>query len=87
MRLEIKRFARADGAEVRLLDQVLGPLRVARQTAGDAEEGVELFQRELLELFTRRFQDNCFPRIMSAGSKVTLPRCLCVKNTLTRQQV
>jgi hypothetical protein len=73
--LEIKRLPRPDGAEVRLLNQVLGPLRVARQSARDAKEGVELFQRELLELFTRRFQGKCFPRMRVPGRRWTLPRC------------
>jgi hypothetical protein len=49
--LEIEGLAGADGADVGLLDEVLGPLWVARQAAGDPVERVELFQRELLELF------------------------------------
>jgi hypothetical protein len=56
--LEVEGFAGANGAEVGFLDEVLRALRVARQTPRDPVQRVELFQRELLELFTRRFQIN-----------------------------
>jgi hypothetical protein len=56
VRLEVEGVAGAHGAEVGLLDEVLGPLRVPREPAGDPVQRVELFQGELLELFVRRFQ-------------------------------
>ena len=56
MRLEVEGVAGTDGAEEGFLDEVLRALRVARQPPGDAIQRVELFQREVLELFTRRFQ-------------------------------
>ena len=56
MGLKVERLAGADRAEISFLDKILRPLRVAREPAGDAVQRVELFQREALELFTRRFQ-------------------------------
>ncbi|MEA2736068.1 MAG: hypothetical protein QOE14_2519, partial [Humisphaera sp.] len=54
--LEIEGFAGANGAEIGLLDEVFRALRIARQPPRNAVQRVELFQRESLELFTRRFQ-------------------------------
>ena len=56
MRLEVERLARPQGADVGFLDEVLGRRGVARQPARDPVEQVQLLQRELLELFGRRFQ-------------------------------
>jgi hypothetical protein len=52
VRLEIKRFAGTDSAEIGLLYQIFRALRIARQPARNAVQRVELFQREGLELFT-----------------------------------
>jgi hypothetical protein len=72
VRLEIKRFAGADSAEVGFLDEIFGPLGVARESAGDAVQRVELFQRELLEMFTRRFQWSV-PRLNERDPAVDRP--------------
>ena len=56
MRLQVEGLAGADGAEIGFLYQIFRALGVARESAGDAVQRVELVQRERLELFTRRFQ-------------------------------
>jgi len=58
MPLQIEAVARPQGADVSFLDQILGPVGVARQPARDAVEQVELLEGQLFKLFPRRFQKN-----------------------------
>jgi hypothetical protein len=85
VRLEIECLARADGAEIGFLYEIFRAAGIAREAARDAVQRVELFQRELLELFGRRFQGSAFLRMRVASIATAI--AASVKSTPTRQQV